>query len=427
MTRMYGIKRAILFACVTAALVLAGCGGGGGSSTATTNSPAPASTPAGGPTTPTSTTSTPTSTSSPPATVTTVQNVQTVSVGASPYGFANLLMASVTVCVPGSSSCQTVDNVLVDTGSYGLRLFASALSLPLPQVASGTRALATCAAFGSGTTWGTVRTADIRLAGEVALSTSIQLISDPAYPSVPASCSSQGFQTINSPSVLGANGILGVGLQSADCPACVAHAYNVYYACSISGCSATKAPLSAQVTNPVSNFATDSNGVIVQLPAVPAGGAVSATGSLVFGIGTQNNNGLGSAAVYTTDPSQNTFSAQYKGATYSYAFIDSGSNGLFFDDTSIIQCAGGSSFFCPTTALSLSAVVQGLNGASTSVGFQVGNADALYGSGANAMNDYAAQLASTFDLGLPFFYGRNVYTAIVGKATPAGPGPYFAF
>jgi hypothetical protein len=356
-----------------------------------------------------------------------VQNVQTVSVGANPYGFANLLMASVTVCVPGSSNCQTVDNVLVDTGSYGLRLFASALSIPLSQVASGTSALATCAAFGSGTTWGTVRTADIRLAGEVAPGTSIQLISDPAYPSVPTSCSSQGFQSLNSPSVLGANGILGVGLQSADCPACVTHAYNVYYACSTSGCSAAKAPLSAQVTNPVSNFATDNNGVIVQLPAVPASGLTSTAGSLVFGIGTQNNNGLGTAAVYTTDPTQNTFSAQYKGTTYSYAFIDSGSNALFFDDTSITQCSGGSLFFCPATALSLSAVVQGLNGTSASVGFQVGNAGALVGSGASAMNDYAAQQASTFDLGLPFFYGRNVYTAIVGKATPAGPGPYFAF
>ncbi|WP_236572592.1 DUF3443 domain-containing protein [Burkholderia sp. 8Y] len=353
--------------------------------------------------------------------------MQTIFVGANPYGFANLLMTSVTVCIPDSSNCQTIDNVLVDTGSYGLRLFASAISLPLPQVASGTNALATCAAFGSGTTWGTVRSADIKLAGESAPGTSIQLISDPAYPTAPPSCSSQGFQSIDSPSLIGANGILGVGLQSADCPACVTHAYNVYYACSASGCSATKAPLSAQVTNPVSNFATDNNGVLVQLPAVPVGGTASATGSIIFGIGTQTNNALGTAVVYTTDPTRNTFSAQYNGTTYSYAFIDSGSNGLFFDDSSIAQCSGGSSFFCPATALSLTASVQGLNGATSLVGFQVGNAQALLGSGANAMNDYAGQLASTFDLGLPFFYGRNVYTAISGKATPAGQGPYFAF
>jgi hypothetical protein len=30
-----------------------------------------------------------------------------------------------------------------------------------------------------------------------------------------------------------------------------------------------------------------------------------------------------------------------------------------------------------------------------------------------------------FDWGLPFFYGRAVYTAIEGRGTPAGP--YFAF
>jgi len=28
---------------------------------------------------------------------------------------------------------------------------------------------------------------------------------------------------------------------------------------------------------------------------------------------------------------------------------------------------------------------------------------------------------------LPFFFGRNVFTAIEGRNTPAGPGPYWAF
>ena len=30
-------------------------------------------------------------------------------------------------------------------------------------------------------------------------------------------------------------------------------------------------------------------------------------------------------------------------------------------------------------------------------------------------------------LGLPFFFGRNVFVAFVGANTPAGPGPYIAF
>ena len=40
---------------------------------------------------------------------------------------------TVTVCVPGTATCQNIDHVEVDTGSEGLRLVAPALSLSLPQ------------------------------------------------------------------------------------------------------------------------------------------------------------------------------------------------------------------------------------------------------------------------------------------------------
>jgi hypothetical protein len=32
-----------------------------------------------------------------------------------------------------------------------------------------------------------------------------------------------------------------------------------------------------------------------------------------------------------------------------------------------------------------------------------------------------------FDWGLPFHFGRNVFTAIDGQETPAGQGPFVAF
>jgi hypothetical protein len=32
-----------------------------------------------------------------------------------------------------------------------------------------------------------------------------------------------------------------------------------------------------------------------------------------------------------------------------------------------------------------------------------------------------------FDLGMPFFFGRNVFTAIENQTTPGGTGPYFAY
>ncbi|MGC8507200.1 MAG: DUF3443 family protein, partial [Thiomonas sp.] len=62
---------------------------------------------------------------------------------------ANSPYVSVTVCAPGSSTCQTIPDVLVDTGSAGLRLFSGALNSAtlssLPPIANGGGSLAACA------------------------------------------------------------------------------------------------------------------------------------------------------------------------------------------------------------------------------------------------------------------------------------------
>ena len=189
---------------------------------------------------------------------------------------------------------------------------------------------------------------------------------------------------------------------------------------------ATTATLAQQIANPVSYFVQDNNGVILQLPAIPSTGQASATGQLVFGIGTQSNNGLGSATVYAVDASSNSLSTTYNGTDYSWSFIDSGSNGLFFEDTSIATC-GTTAFYCPASMLALSATLLGTNGASTNVNFNVGNAPAMVLLGSWAMSSLAADVSGMFDWGLPFFYGRSVYTAINGKSTPGGTGPYYAF
>ncbi|MEO5671342.1 MAG: DUF3443 family protein, partial [Ramlibacter sp.] len=34
---------------------------------------------------------------------------------------------------------------------------------------------------------------------------------------------------------------------------------------------------------------------------------------------------------------------------------------------------------------------------------------------------------NTFDWGLPFFFGRNVFVAFTGASTPRGIGPYWAY
>ena len=46
-----------------------------------------------------------------------------------------------------------------------------------------------------------------------------------------------------------------------------------------------------------------------------------------------------------------------------------------------------------------------------------------------AFNDLAGEASdtTTFAFGMPIFYGRSIFTAIEGRSTPAGTGPFNAF
>jgi hypothetical protein len=339
----------------------------------------------------------------------------------------NSPFVTVTVCAPGTSGCQTIDHVLVDTSSYGLRIAASALTgaAVLPTVAAPDgNPLAECASFVSGFAWGSVRSADVKVGGETAANLPVQVVNDTAaaYATVPAACSSTGS---NFGVGAGAKGIIGLGFLAQDCGAtCVTStAPQVYFSCPMTGCVATTAPLASQVANPVASFATDNNGVALVMPAVPLGGVPGATGLLTFGVGTQSNNQLGSAQVFTVDAS-GYFRTTYQGRTLN-AFIDSGSNGIFLHDASIPTCSSG--FYCPSSTLSLTATATGLNGTSRDVPFSVENVTALPASTAAAHLAGDIGLSTHFDWGLPFFFGRTVFVAMKGAATPWGTGPYWAF
>jgi len=136
-------------------------------------------------------------------------------------GYLNGLFATVTVCVPGSlSDCQTIDHVLVDTGSTGLRLLGSVLTLNLPvwNDESGS-ALAECYEFVGGSVWGPLRSADLTIANERAPGLAIQVIEESTY-RLPTSCTGTDISTSD---MLGANGILGISSFLRDCgPACAA-------------------------------------------------------------------------------------------------------------------------------------------------------------------------------------------------------------
>jgi len=373
------------------------------------------------------------SSTSPTGTPAPVLNTQTIVVNAGPANsYFNGAFTSVMVCVPGQSTCQLIDGVLVDTGSSGLRILSSALTLPLPQQVDTTGApIVECNQFVDGVTWGPVQMADVKLAGETASAVPIQVIGAPSFSTIPKACSSIG-PSENTLGTLGANGILGVSVFREDCgPACtITGGVNpgAYYACPAAGCAVTAQTLIRQVQNPVWFFARDNNGVMIQFPSVPTGGALTVTGSMVFGIGTQSDNALGSAKVLTVDQVGN-FTTVFNNQSYSSSFIDSGSNAIFFLDpatTGIPLCRLSTDFYCSPTLRTLSATHRGANGATSALTFSVGNVDALNGF-FNAFSEVTGPNAGTFDWGLPFFFGRTVFTAIEGQSTPGGTGPYWAY
>jgi hypothetical protein len=377
-------------------------------------------------------------------------------------GTYNIPYVSVRLCRPGTTTCATIPNVLVDTGSSGVRIMASALAAaglsltvtPDPSIPS--HSIAECLPFADGYTWGPIATADISLAGELASDVSVNIIDDNgSYAATPpSSCTtvlSSSTTSLNSVQAFAANGVLGVGIADQDCGAscadCASYTPNgcntamsdLYYSCNTgsNSCAFTPVALAAQVRNPVALFATDNNGVILALQAIPTAGQTTASGTLTFGIDTQSDNLLGTAFVLTTDSSGN-FTTTFNGQMLTSSFIDSGSNGLFFPDSSIPVCTNSGSnpnasdFYCPTSTLSLMATNENQAHLTSPVNFQVANestinsnfyADAALG-GPAASN---AQLGSYFDFGLPFFYNKSVFTAIDGKVAGPEVGPFYAY
>jgi hypothetical protein len=391
----------LLGACLLC-LSLVGCGGGSSSSSVTVTS--------------------------------TVANQVPLTVDSGPSGSGlkdfNTPFASVTICAPGTSNCQTIDHVMVDIHSSGLRILASVLNsgllsaLPAVTDTNG-QSYSECAMFGDGNTWGPVQSADVKMAGEVASDIPIQVISG----TPPSACSDTGPME-DSVQTLRANGVLGIGPFIQDCGAdCVSSASGSwYYTCTGGNCTAAAMPLATQVSNPVSAFPQDNEGTLITLStAVTDGQSSPANGTLTFGIDTQTDNSSIGVTVLTLD-GNGEFTSTVNGVSYPNSYLDSGETAVRMGSNLYPACTNAAltGYYCPSQPIKISGYLQGSNGLSFHYIF-------IANDGIAAHTSYPVQPGLTGPSstggvvwGLPFFYGATVYTAIEGKTTSSGDGPWTA-
>ena len=347
----------------------------------------------------------------------------------------NIPTVSVTLCLPGTATCQTVDNILLDTGSVGLRISHSVLTLNLPPVTDNGSNVDECYQFSSGSVFGPVVSADVVLGGEPAVPVDVQISNASLTP--PSSCTQVSSVTSG-----GVNGILGVGYPFTQ------YDLGIYYLCSSSGCpnqpscsntQGSNGSFPCQVANPVFSFPTDNNGILLSLPSVPSSGAPPPVyGTLTFGLNTQSDNSLSGLTVYEISDN-NSCGSSYSyleasftgGSSGSCAFLDSGSNGLFFGtgnftSGSVTFTVCNIYWYCTSSPLApISLTLTGGNGTTGSFGLSVINESSIQNSSNIAWNDLAGPYGSkgTFDAGLPFFFGRSV---AVGYQT-GSQNPFWAF
>ncbi len=386
------------------ALALTGCGGGGGGGSGTSGA-----------------------VSSPSAanqvTVTVMQDPDIAGVATT-----NIPYVTLTVC-DTNGSCESVDHIVVDTGSYGLRILKTAvpqLVLPPDAGSSPGEHMGECVTFLDGYMWGSVAQASVQIGGEkTTTNIPIQLIADPSLPSAPSpSCTGTGPDESNLVGI-GGNGILGIGPFVSDA--------GLYYSCGASSCTAlttasANIPVSQQVSNPVAAFLVDNNGVILQMPSVPSTGAATASGVLTFGIGTQSDNSISGYAMLQADPSGD-FSATLQGQIYGSSFIDSGSNLNFATLSGVAINSRGD--YAPTGLSSYPVTLTPNVGLGSALATQIQVIDSEQLDFSNmAFDDIddpgtSAGPSGYVDLGMPFFYGRSVAFVISGRASPEGVGPLY--
>lgn len=339
----------------------------------------------------------------------------------------NRLTVSVTLCAPGGARCATIDHIMVDTGSVGLRLqpgtVPPGLGLPLARDGDG-RAMAECLHFTGNAAWGGLYRADVRLGGMEARDIPVQLVGDELKR--PESCPAGAHPT--------SNGTLGIGMRATDCDgSCIQSATHPrYFVCTPSGCAAAagSVPDSLRLPNPVRRFASNSNGVVFDMPMPARRGVPSVRGRLIFGVGTSSDNTPGAAQPIRLGPDLR-FRTLYGGVEHADSYFDSGTQYMIVPDPALPHCEDSRYAVCQSPTRRLGATLIGADGARLDLPFLAGTYPAASERGvfASAVQTAAPGHEDLFVWGFPFFLGRRVYLVYRDATVPGRPdldGPLYA-
>jgi hypothetical protein len=401
-------KLSIYYLLLPILLTLSGCNGGGSENVLRTDYVAPLT---------------------PPANI----SYMSVNVSANNTGVCswyNMPCVSVQICDTSNPTiCATVDNVLLDTGSYGLRVFASALPQAFVQqnlhqiLNSSNQPIAEIVNYGDGDcNWGPVVSGLIKMdATDITSSIPLQLV-DSSYLNNPFGCSTN-------PQEFGSNGILGVGPYPDD------SSTGQYYIYNGQSGSLPYSPIESQVVkNPVAYLSnlTSRKGITIALPQIGNYGGYNAVGYMTFGV----NSAIVNSHIYPISPQGilpiTMPTSVNELANIQYGFLDTGSNGLFFITPTLASyvCNG---WYCPPETLNFNATNLDVGNVPVPTEFSIINAYTLF----NTTNNNAAsnlggriddpEFTPFIDYGLPFFFGKQVQICFDGSTCNGRAGPYWSF
>jgi len=343
-------------------------------------------------------------------------------------GRTNKFLVSLTVCVPGSNLCQTVDKIMVDTGSVGLRIHASVLPVlqgQLPLQGQSGKVIAQCATFGNFYTWGSLRAADVGFGAHKASALPVQVYDDPALPAVSSTgCGTQIGGLIDAdPAAVQFNGVLGIRGTRLD-------ELGTFYSCQTSGktCSTTVLTDKELLPNPIINLPQDNNGYQIVMPSIPIDGSSQVTGALVLGLNTQSNNNLSQTGTSASNmlalDSKQRVALYIDGVSYG-ALIDSGTSVNTLSTTNVPTCGASAPLAYCSSPITMQPIQLAAAVKPTIVlvaSLYIGNWLNLLATNLPAIGTLTAKTPSTVVangvqsiLGAPFFYGKRISFGITGQ------------